>query len=77
MLIDEYFFFLEDYEECIEVLEDIIICNFNSLLMEEIYYICWEFLVLRRLIWFLCYVMNVLLWDIINFIVIVDVRIYF
>lgn len=77
MLIDEYFPLLEDYEERIEALEDTIIRNPNSSLMEEIYHIRRELLALRRLIWPLRHVMNVLLRDTTNSIVTADVRIYF
>lgn len=77
MLIDEYFPLLEDYEERIEALEDTIIRNPNGALMEEIYHIRRELLALRRLIWPLRHVMNVLLRDTTNSIIAADVRIYF
>ena len=77
MLIDEYFPLLEDYEERIEALEDTIIHNPSGELMEEIYHIRRELLALRRLIWPLRHVMNVLLRDTTNTLVASDVRIYF
>jgi magnesium transporter len=77
MLIDEYFPLLEDYEERIEALEDTIIRNPSGELMEEIYHIRRELLALRRLIWPLRHVMNVLLRDATSTVVASDVRIYF
>ncbi|MFN9175663.1 MAG: magnesium/cobalt transporter CorA [Synechocystis sp.] len=77
MLIDEYFPLLEDYEERIEALEDTIIRNPSGELMEEIYHIRRELLAMRRLIWPLRHVMNVLLRDSTNTLVASDVRIYF
>jgi len=77
VLIDEYFPLLEDYEERIEALEDTIIRNPSGELMEEIYHIRRELLALRRLIWPLRHVMNVLLRDATNSLVASDVRIYF
>jgi magnesium transporter len=77
MLIDEYFPLLEDYEERIEALEDTIIRNPSGDLMEEIYHIRRELLALRRLIWPLRHVMNVLLRDATSNLVASDVRIYF
>ncbi|MEB3174498.1 MAG: magnesium/cobalt transporter CorA [Cyanobacteriota bacterium] len=76
MLIDEYFPLLEDYEERIEALEDTIIRNPSGQLMEEIYHIRRELLALRRLIWPLRHVMNVLLRDS-NTLVSPEVRVYF
>ncbi len=77
MLIDEYFPLLEDYEERIEALEDTIIRSPSGKLMEEIYHIRRELLALRRLIWPLRHVMNVLLRDTSNSLISADVRIYF
>lgn len=77
MLIDEYFPLLEDYEERIEALEDTIIRSPRGELMEEIYHIRRELLALRRLIWPLRHVMNVLLRDATNSVIAADVRIYF
>jgi magnesium transporter len=76
MLIDEYFPLLEDYEARIEALEDTIIRHPDGELMEEIYNIRRELLALRRLIWPLRHVMNVLLRDI-NPLISTESRIYF
>jgi magnesium transporter len=76
MLIDEYFPLLENYEQRIEALEDTIIRHPDGELMEEIYNIRRELLALRRLIWPLRHVMNVLLRDI-NPLITVESRIYF
>ncbi len=76
MLIDEYFPLLEDYEERIEALESTIIRSPSGELMEEIYNIRRELLALRRLIWPLRHVMNVLLRDT-SLLITPDTRIYF
>jgi magnesium transporter len=60
VLIDGYFPVLEDYEERIEALEDDIIHNPTRHMLEEIYEIRRELLALRRLIWPLRNVINIL-----------------
>jgi magnesium transporter len=61
LLIDGYFPVLEDYGERIEALEDEILRNPTYEAMEEIYDVRRELLALRRLIWPLRNVMNILI----------------
>ncbi|ACK71077.1 magnesium and cobalt transport protein CorA [Gloeothece citriformis PCC 7424] len=62
-LIDGYFPVAEDYEERIEAIEDDIIRNPTRQTMEELYHIRRELLALRRLIWPLRNVINLLMRD--------------
>lgn len=62
-IIDGYFPVVEHYEERIEALEDIIINNPNRQTMETLYDLRRELLALRRLIWPMRNVLNMLMRD--------------
>lgn len=62
-LIDGYFPVAEDYEERIEAIEDEIIRNPTRQIMEELYNVRRELLALRRLIWPLRNILNLLIRD--------------
>jgi magnesium transporter len=75
-IIDGYFPVVEHYEDRIEALEDAIISNPDRHTMEEIYDVRRELLALRRLIWPMRNVLNLLVRDH-QGIVSNDVQIYF
>jgi magnesium transporter len=75
-IVDGYFPVVEHYEDRIEALEDAIISHPNRQTMEEIYDVRRELLALRRLIWPMRNVLNLLIRDhhgLVND----DVQIYF
>jgi magnesium transporter len=75
-LIDSYFPVVEDYEDRIEVIEDEIIRNPSRELMEELYHVRRELLALRRLIWPLRNVLNVLMRESHSGLIDSEVRVY-
>lgn len=62
-IIDGYFPVVEHYEDRIEALEDVIISNPDRNTMQEIYDVRRELLALRRLIWPMRNVLNLLMRD--------------
>ena len=75
-IIDGYFPVVEHYEDRIEALEDVIISNPDRDTMQEIYDVRRELLALRRLIWPMRNVLNLLMRDH-HCIVSDEVQIYF
>ncbi len=75
-IIDNYFPVIEHYEERIEALEDNIIHNPTKRMMQELYNVRRELLSLRRLIWPMRNVLNLLMRDN-NGLIAHDIQIYY